>query len=412
MWIERLELENFRGFEQLALTFRPGANLLLGTNGAGKSSVLDALAMVVGGAWELRDDAARACGVRELAPSDLRLGAERVAVRCALRSTARGFATLEAQGQPEHGAWSTTRSPRGAFAASGSFPAIELLVYFGPYRTQRDRPSGLGLPVELARGEVLLPPFTALANAFSGTMQGYEAFARWFGEAEAIENADRLGAKGTSWRDPQLEAVRGALRTLLEGTGPLRFDRRRHALMLEKRGHELDVGMLSDGERALVALAGELGWRLAVGCGDARSAEAVVLLDEVELHLHPAAQRVALPRLQDAFPNVQFIATTHSPQVVASVPSECVQVLRDFRVVAPAGGTYGRDSNSLLVDVFGTDDRPRQTRVELDAIARDIDEERFDLARERLEKLATLVGTQDREVSRLQSLVSYLDAEA
>ena len=83
-----------------------------------------------------------------------------------------------------------------------------------------------------------------------------------------------------------------------------------------------------------------------------------VLIDEVDMHLHPEWQQVILRYLQEAFPNLQFIVTTHSPQVLTTVPSECIRVIDGQNIYHAPAGTKGAESSRLLERIFGVNSRP------------------------------------------------------
>lgn len=85
----------------------------------------------------------------------------------------------------------------------------------------------------------------------------------------------------------------------------------------------------------------------------------IVLIDEIDLHLHPLWQQQILPIIQQLFPNIQFVVTTHSPQVVSSVPAECVRII-DKGNVSKTFGTEGAESSRILKRIFGTDPFPSQ----------------------------------------------------
>ena len=87
-------------------------------------------------------------------------------------------------------------------------------------------------------------------------------------------------------------------------------------MTIEVKGTRIDIAQLSDGEKCLVAMAGDIARRMVLAMPKAPNpleTEAVVLIDEIELHLHPGLQRTILPRLRKAFPKAQLIVTTHSP---------------------------------------------------------------------------------------------------
>ncbi len=83
------------------------------------------------------------------------------------------------------------------------------------------------------------------------------------------------------------------------------------------------------------------------------------MIDEIELHLHPSWQQRILPTLQLIFPRIQFIVTTHSPQVVSSIPQECVRIIDDGEVEHLSSQTQGVESQNILAEIFGTDPAPQ-----------------------------------------------------
>ena len=128
----------------------------------------------------------------------------------------------------------------------------------------------------------------------------------------------------------------------------------------------LSLNQLSDGYRIVLAVAGDLARRMAHGnphLTDPLVSEAIVLIDEMELHLHPSWQQRILSDLTRTFPNAQFIVSTHSPQVLTTVhPEQIVTLSRENgRIVAGRAPepTYGAESGDVLNVVMGVGERPR-----------------------------------------------------
>jgi predicted ATP-binding protein involved in virulence len=90
----------------------------------------------------------------------------------------------------------------------------------------------------------------------------------------------------------------------------------------------------------------------------------VILIDEPETHLHPRWQQRILTNLDKIFPNVQFVITTHSPQIITTVKKEQVIVLTDDNAATPVGNTFGEPSNYVLTHVLGVDARPPLAHTE------------------------------------------------
>ena len=115
------------------------------------------------------------------------------------------------------------------------------------------------------------------------------------------------------------------------------------------------VQILSDGEKCLLALVGDLARRLSLLNTDKDNplhGEGVVLIDEIDLHLHPKWQRSVVASLERTFPNCQFIITTHSPQVVGELAPKAVLLLRDGKFLGHAERSLGLSSGEVLEELM------------------------------------------------------------
>ena len=139
-------------------------------------------------------------------------------------------------------------------------------------------------------------------------------------------------------------------------------------------------------------------------------AEAVVLIDELDLHLHPKWQRQIVHSLAAAFPKCQFIATTHSPQVIGEVPHDRIQIIADGEVYSPSH-SFGVDSSRVLEEVMEADPRTKEVHELLGEISRLIGRERFERGRELLDDLVGILGESDPEVTRVRTLLDFLEGE-
>jgi predicted ATP-binding protein involved in virulence len=123
----------------------------------------------------------------------------------------------------------------------------------------------------------------------------------------------------------------------------------------------LPVSQLSDGIRGVVALVADLAFRCVrlngfYGQFAPEESNGIVLIDEIEQHLHPGWQQRILPALREAFPKIQFIVTTHSPEVLSTVDSQQIRILQDGKCFAAPPGALGAESHRLLHDVLGLKD--------------------------------------------------------
>jgi predicted ATP-binding protein involved in virulence len=167
----------------------------------------------------------------------------------------------------------------------------------------------------------------------------------------------------------------------------------------EKLGKKLSLGQLSDGERGLVALVFDLTRRLAIANPDSDNpiAEgvALVLIDEIEMHLHPRWQRDVVKRLPDIFKNTQFVITTHSPQVIGETEAKSVRLLslREDKVVCETPAVaYGADSNWILNVLMGADEMNEDIENELQAIVHLLSGRYLDQARAKVMDLRSRFG--------------------
>jgi predicted ATP-binding protein involved in virulence len=155
----------------------------------------------------------------------------------------------------------------------------------------------------------------AYEQSLMGVRISFNRFFNWFKDLEDLEN--ELFRYDSNYVDRQLKAVRKAIDSLLgEELSNLRIRRSPLRMTMIKKSYELIINQLSDGEKGLLAMAGDLARRLAIanpGLSDPLEGKGIVLIDEIELHLHPKLQREIIPSLKDTFPNCQFIITTHSP---------------------------------------------------------------------------------------------------
>jgi AAA15 family ATPase/GTPase len=178
-----------------------------------------------------------------------------------------------------------------------------------------------------------------------------------------------------------------------------------------KDGQRFEFSQLSSGEKMMLSLVVDIARRLAIAnpsLDNKLEGEGIVLIDEIDLHLHPQWQRKLLPALTHTFPNIQFIVTTHSPQVLSHLSRESVFLLEDNKISDREIYTEGRDSNSILQDAFHLPKYEKEYENKLREIYHLIDNDDGKNAQELLEKLKEKRGDNDLEVMRMQSYIDLL----
>lgn len=140
-------------------------------------------------------------------------------------------------------------------------------------------------------------------------------------------------------------------------------------MLIDKNNLTVGILQLSQGEKSLIALIGDIVRRLVLlnpSLDNPLEGSGIILIDEIDLHLHPAWQQTILLNLIDTFPNIQFIVTTHSPQVLSTVHAESIRILSNEiegdstvnRAIIPSAESRGISSSSLMAELQGVDPIP------------------------------------------------------
>lgn len=381
--LNHLRLFNFRCFDDLSISFHENLTVIVGGNGQGKTATLDAIAAALGpfvGGFDdgkdcyfERDDIRliRAVGSNrmELADGGIRLHANGSIDYYELRwnrelagpksRTTRKHAQLLTQFAKR--LQSQVRKEAEGIVTGTSLPIV---AYYGTDRLWNTR----RLPYKPLPRTSRMVGYTHCLESGSD----FHLMAEWFRYWSYTSLERRLKAQQEgkliepSEADNALEAVRTAINLCLapSGWGDIDFNIERQEIVARHpQQGELPVGMLSDGIRSMLTLVADIAFRTVklnpnLGPFAASNTDGIVLIDEVDMHLHPAWQQIILSSLQEAFPRIQFIVTTHSPQVLTTVPSECIRVLKDDGVHAAPAGSEGAEASRLLERVFGVDQRP------------------------------------------------------
>jgi len=407
--IEQLWFRDFRGLRKVRLTLPDDpVTVFVGANGAGKSSVLEGTAILLSRlAARIRSPQS---GGRQIGDEDIHNEASDTEIGIRLRlgnevadwtvvKTKRG---REVRERSELDQLKTLAEPiRKHLRYEPEATSIPLFAFYPVTRAVLD------IPLKTKRKQEF-DQLSALDNALTGAQGAFRVFFEWFRIREDYENERRV--KDPAYRDPELEAVRHAVERLMPGFRNLHVRRKKLRMVVTKEGHELAVNQLSDGEKCLLALVGDLARRLALanpGAPDPLDGAGIVLIDEVELHLHPRWQHQVVGQLARTFPGCQFLITTHSPAVLSHVENGAAFLLRNEHgdVKVYALDPYGRDANDLLEDVFGTLPRAGEVENDIQRLFRLIDDEKYDEARALLQSLKERVDPNDPAFTRAQVML-------
>lgn len=416
MIVTRLKLANLRAIETAEFRFQPGVNLIVGVNGVGKTSVLDALGVclsaVVKRVNQLRGR------IEAFSADDIRIGADALTVECGVRIGAGEYSYLVHKPREA----STPQEKKAGMPREQVHDTPEKAEFIGdtPSPVSGDEPGGRPLavlfstnravPSERAPGKGVAAGgvAAAFADAFANRELRLGEFGPWMRVQESMRSERPAAGR-------VLAACEDAVARFLPGYSNLRLDGDdRPQLWIDRGATTIPVRQLSDGERGTLALVLDLTRRLAQanpGLADpVAEAGAVVLIDEIDLHLHPKWQRQIVHNLRAAFPRCQFIATTHSPQVIGEVEHERIQIIADGQVYWPTH-SYGVDSSRVLEEVMGSDQRAKEVQSLLSEISQVIGRQQFDRARELLGQIVERLGDTDPEVTRIQILLDFVEGK-
>lgn len=305
---------------------------------------------------------------------------------------------------------------------------IPILIHYQINRNVVEKTKKTNSPSKYTRGYADAPQFSTYDNAFSGNINSFNDFVKWFREEEDLENQIQRDHRNFDHRNDRLEVVRNAINKFLNKFdesarfSDLRIERERtssksirlgqesivSSLVIDKDGQKFKFSQLSSGETTILSLVVDIARRLTIAnpdIYDKLSSEGIVLIDEIDLHLHPQWQRKFLPALVHTFPSIQFIVTTHSPQVLSHISRDSVFLLEDNKISERDIYTEGRDSNSILQDAFHVPIVEEEYEREINEIYYLIDEHNLEKAQMKLEKLKEKRGEDDREVLRMESFI-------
>ena len=459
MEIKRFQVTNIGRFSSLDIPLAPteestsNITILMGNNGAGKTSLLNALATAL--SWlvaRIRSEKGNGSPISEHSiKNDKPWGAIDIELFdfCGQKSK---------QGADENNPlfqWSLVKAQQGKKADKNTslLGASELANVYRTSLTSNEEYTSLPLvayyPVERVVLDIPLKvktkhTFKQLDGYDNSLNQGvdFRRFFEWFRDREDVENEagasesfienfinnveseeeqlqestahlwELLKKAQASSRDRQLTAVRTAISQFMPGFSKLRIKRKpRLTMTIDKDGETLNVAQLSQGEKSLMALVGDIARRLAMmnpSLENPLEGDGIVLIDEVDLHLHPKWQMTLLERLSSTFPGCQFVVTTHSPLVISGAPNLLCYSLDEDTLVR-LDSAYGLDANLTLAQAMDSGYRNEQVQSWLDDLLDAIQDGHLDTAKVKLQHLEEILPAGHIELSKAALLIRKLE---
>lgn len=437
MQIQSFSLKNIGQFQDLSVSLAPtqhypsNITVFIGNNGSGKTSLLKSAATAL--TWfvaRLKHDKSNGTPIPE---SVILNTANAAAVEIIVNDQ-----NLQQQSQAY--TWRITKN-RTARKAEFTTHLTELnqLTDDYKYRLSENDQSSLPLiafyPVERSVIDIPLKirekhqflQIDGYDNALNNAVD-FRRFFEWFREREDVENEifkevvqilrdidfdkdERKKITDSFLNDPQdnqLEAVRQAIYSFMPNFSNLRVQRKpRLNMVVDKNEEKLSVNQLSQGEKSLMALVGDIARRLAMmnpSLNNPLQGKGIILIDEIDMHLHPQWQRSIIQRLQTTFPNCQFILTTHSPLVISDTQDILVYDL-DGQDITALPSLYGQDANTVLLQYMDTNYRNPKVAEQIIQAMDAIQNNQLEQANQLIETLKSELGSDQLDVMRLVAML-------
>jgi predicted ATP-binding protein involved in virulence len=439
MKIHKIEIENFKLFEKVEFKFDDNFNLLIGINGSGKTSLLRAIAVSLGG-WAnayIKSDS----NLRPIKDSEIREiqvdgrfdKTKKVAIRTG------GTATIINRYGYETNAkavWSRVRDENKDTSLFGYIQyqnrgtgtySQEYILNFSTLGTDIlryiEKGNTFDLPLIafyecdrlwLAKNELNIEAsakaqysrFDPYVDCFH-TGADHNAIGEWLLKHE-------LASLQQGQDTPVLLSIKNAVIHSLENCTDISFDFEEGRVIVD---FEDDISIpfehLSDGQRTILGLFCDIARRAAIlnphfGGEASEKTKGVILIDELDLHLHPKWQMKIVEDLRKVFPNIQFICTTHSPILLRSIEKEKIIILENGEQSKNEYFSKGRDINSILYDFMGVPKRTKEYEDKVDNLFGFIDDDNIEQAELILQDLKKDYGEKDSVVIEAQTMIDVL----
>lgn len=413
MKLHRLIVNNYRGIQEMTVDFEGMSSVLFGYNGGGKSSVLGAINYGVSALLNKITDS-RERPTSGMGDLDIKLGSHHCGI----------FYEIETAGQK----FTVQRTCEYNVRKRKILPMIEFNGandFFFHFEQAAQSAEPLNVPIYVNYGVNRsvsgAAPRTSRRQEFNifsvydravDSQLDFRSFFEWYREREIHEKEVREG-EDENYSDAQLHCVKQAILSWLDGYTDLLITRNPWSMRAVKNGQALYLEQLSDGEKCMLVLLGDLAHRLALanpGRPNPLAGEGLVLIDEIELHLHPNWQRKIIPTLRSVFPNLQFIVSTHSPQVLSEVDSSMKILLLqndgESRAVSltEIKPLCGWDVNDILEVFMGTAEMNSSTKQMINEIYSAIEADDLKTAEEKLDQLEEMTSAKNKNVIELRFL--------
>ena len=325
MKINNLKVDNFRLFDDMKLQLNGKNTVIFGVNGTGKTSILKSINLLYANIINQIVNRKELKQNLNIELDDIKYGKTQTKLEAdffienQLISYNRTMIRKSGKRSQDLESLKILASIfQDKYVSDEKQENIPIFVNYGTNRLVLD------IPIRI-RTKHQFDIYAAFDKAIENRID-FRTFFEWFRNQEDYENECKVQNADLQFTDKALDSVKKAMLVMLDGCTNLRVARKpRLEMKVDKNGVGLNVSQLSDGEKCTMALFGDLARRLTIANPNLDNpllGEGVVLIDEIELHMHPFWQRNVVGKLRETFPNIQFIITTHSPIVLSEIDDE------------------------------------------------------------------------------------------
>ncbi|ENU26829.1 AAA family ATPase [Acinetobacter modestus] len=430
MQIQSFSLKNIGRFQDLSVSLAPtqrypsNITVFIGNNGSGKTSLLKSVATAL--TWfvaRLKHDKSNGTPIPE---SVILNTANAAAVEIIVNDK-----NLQQQSQAYTWRITKNRTARKAEFTTHLTELNQLTDHYKQWLGEDDQSSlpliafypversVIDIPLKIREKHQFLQ-INGYDNALDNAVD-FRRFFEWFRDREDVENENfknmvqaykeasiEVVHRAYMYEDDQLNAVRRAIEEFMPTFRNLRVQRKpRLHMSVDKNDKTLNVNQLSQGEKSLMALVGDIARRLAMmnpSLENPLHGKGIILIDEIDMHLHPQWQRSIIQRLQTTFPNCQFILTTHSPLVISDTQNILVYDL-DGQDITALPSLYGQDANTVLLQYMDTNYRNPKVAEQIIQAMDAIQNNQLEQASQLIETLKSELGSDQLDVMRLVAML-------
>ena len=414
MKIKNIKLKNFRCFEELVIELNERCNVIVGVNGAGKSTILDALAISIG-TYFAKIPTAYSLPIQK---EDV---LRKSYLTGSIISTEYQFPVVISTEGIANGKFIEWSRELNGLKNKTTVKNASNLIEVGHIQQQniQNGVTDTTLPIFAYYGTGRLYKkknnrITKLDIKKSSRLDGYtdalslgtneKQLLRWFEDMTLIKiQEDR--------EIPELKTVKTAIEKCFEIGNKdvtdvsINYSVKSKDIEVSYRKNneieKLPLHMFSDGIRITLTMVADIATRMAKLnpqlLDNVLETPGVILIDEIDMHLHPSWQSRIITSLLETFTNIQIITTTHSPIVISNIESEYLRILKNNEIMNPSTN-YNRELDDIVNNIMETDYRPEEVRNLINQINQNIDNEELEEAKELLDNLKDILGEKDSEV--------------